>query len=80
MSDKTKKVTQEELTKLQELNNSFTQSKISLGDLELQKENIIGKIKEIKSKFVELEKELIKKYGEESVINLQTGQVTEKKE
>ena len=75
-----KKLTSEELSKLQELNNSFTQSKISLGDLELQKENIIGKIKEIKSKFVELEKELIKKYGEESVINLQTGQVTEKEE
>jgi hypothetical protein len=75
-----KQLTSEELSKLQELNNSFTQSKISLGDLELQKENIIGKIKEIKSKFVELEKELIKKYGEESVINLQTGEVTEKKE
>jgi len=75
-----KKLTSEELSKLQELNNSFTQSKISLGDLELQKENIIGKIKEIKSKFVELEKELIKKYGEESVINLQTGEVTKKKE
>ena len=75
-----KKLTSEELSKLQELNNSFTQSKISLGDLELQKENIIGKIKEIKSKFVELEKELIKKYGEDSVINLQTGLVTEKKE
>jgi hypothetical protein len=75
-----KKLTSEELSKLQELNNSFTQSKISLGDLELQKESIIGKIKEIKSKFVELEKELIKKYGEESVINLQTGEVTEKKE
>jgi len=44
-----KKLTSEELSKLQELNNSFTQSKISLGDLELQKENIIGKIKEIKS-------------------------------
>ena len=75
-----KKLTSEELSKLQELNNSFTQSKISLGDLELQKENIIGKIKEIKSNFVELEKELIKKYGEESFINLQTGEVTEKKE
>jgi len=75
-----KQLTSEELGNLQELNNSFTQSKISLGDLELQKENIIGNIKQIKSKFVELEKELIKKYGEESVINLQTGEVTEKKE
>jgi hypothetical protein len=75
-----KQLTSEELSKLQDLNNSFTQAKISLGDLELQKENIIGNIKQIKSKFVELEKELIKTYGEESVINLQTGEVTEKKE
>jgi hypothetical protein len=75
-----KKLTSEELNELQQLNNSFTQAKISLGDLELQKGEIIGNIKQIKSKFVELEKELIKKYGEDSVINLQTGLVTEKKE
>lgn len=75
-----KKLTSEELNELQQLNNSFTQSKISLGDLELQKGEIIDNIKQIKSKFVELEKELIKKYGEDSVINLQTGLVTEKKE
>ena len=43
-----KQLTSEELGNLQELNNSFTQSKISLGDLELQKENIIGNINKLK--------------------------------
>lgn len=75
-----KKLSQEELSGLQELNKSFTQSKISIGDLEIQKEGLISKVKLIKAQFVKLEQELIKKYGDQSVINLQTGEVTEKKE
>ncbi|QDP56128.1 MAG: hypothetical protein GOVbin3205_71 [Prokaryotic dsDNA virus sp.] len=75
-----KKLSQEELSSLQELNKSFTQSKISIGDLEIQKEGLISKVKLIKAQFVKLEQELIKKYGDQSVINLQTGEVTEKKE
>ena len=75
-----KKLSQEELSSLQELNKSFTQSKISIGDLEIQKEVLISKVKLIKAQFVKLEQELIKKYGDQSVINLQTGEVTEKKE
>lgn len=75
-----KKLSQEELSSLQELNKSFTQSKISIGDLEIQKEGLISQVKLIKAQFVKLEQELIKKYGDQSVINLQTGEVTEKKE
>jgi len=75
-----KNLSQEELSNLQELNKSFTQVKISIGDLEIQKEGLISKVKLIKSQFVQLEQELIKKYGDQSVINLQTGEVTEKKE
>ncbi len=75
-----KKLTQEELTNLQELNNLFTQAKISLGDTELQKVTILSGIQKIKSDFATLENELIKKYGDQSVINLQTGEVTDKKE
>jgi hypothetical protein len=73
-------LSKEELTNLQELNNSFTQAKISLGDTELQKATILSGIQKIKSDFAKLENELIKKYGEDSVINLQTGEVAEKKE
>lgn len=75
-----KKLTSEELSNLQELNNSFTQSKVKLGDLELQKTEVLVKVQQIKKSFGELEKKLIEKYGEQSVINLQTGEVSEKKE
>ncbi len=75
-----KKLTSEELSNLQELNNSFTQSKVKLGDLELQKTEVFVKVQQIKKSFAELEKKLIEKYGEQSVINLQTGEVSEKKE
>jgi hypothetical protein len=74
------KLSKEELSKLQELNNAFTQAKISLGDAEIQKVEILTSIQVIKKEFANLEKELIKNYGEQSVINLQTGEVTDKKE
>tara|TARA_R110000796_G_scaffold239377_1_gene360063 strand:- start:368 stop:604 length:237 start_codon:yes stop_codon:yes gene_type:complete len=74
------KLSKEELSKLQELNNAFTQAKISLGDAEIQKVGILTSIQEIKKDFSALENELIKNYGDQSVINLQTGEVTDKKE
>jgi hypothetical protein len=74
------KLSKEELSKLQELNNAFTQAKISLGDAEIQKVGILTSIQEIKKEFSALENELIKNYGDQSVINLQTGEVTDKKE
>jgi hypothetical protein len=75
-----KKLEKKELERLQELNNSFTKLKISLGDLELKRHETVEKIKQIKDLFLELETKLIDKYGEESVINLETGLVTEKKQ
>ena len=74
------KLSKEELSKLQELNNAFTQAKISLGDAEIQRVGILTSIQEIKKEFSALENELIKNYGDQSVINLQTGEVTDKKE
>jgi|TARA_R110000744_G_C19249653_1_gene550141 hypothetical protein len=74
------KLSKDELSKLQELNNAFTQAKISLGDAEIQKVGILTSIQEIKKEFSALENELIKNYGDQSVINLQTGEVTDKKE
>ena len=74
------KLSKDELSKLQELNNEFTQAKISLGDAEIQKVGILTSIQESKKEFSALENELIKNYGDQSVINLQTGEVTDKKE
>jgi predicted nucleic acid-binding Zn-ribbon protein len=72
------KLSKEELEQLQQLNTEFTKMKISLGDLEIQKSSIISEIAAIKMKFAQHEKKLIEKYGEESVINIQTGEVQQK--
>jgi hypothetical protein len=72
------KVTEEELKRIQELNADFTKSKNALGDLELQKQNIFQHIDMLRKEFSLNEKSLIEKYGEDAVINIQTGEVTKK--
>jgi hypothetical protein len=71
-------VTQEELTKIQELNSEFNKAKMAIGDVELQKQQILRHIEELKLEFSAHEKLLIDKYGEDAVINIQTGEVTQK--
>jgi len=71
-------VTQEELAKIQELNGEFNKAKMAIGDVELQKLNIVRHIEDLKAQFTALEKSLIDKYGSDAVINLQTGEVTQK--
>jgi hypothetical protein len=71
-----KQLTQEELTKIQEMNNTFTQAKIALGDIEIQKHSILSQIKQLRDEFSVNEKELIEKYGANAVINIKTGEVT----
>jgi hypothetical protein len=73
-------VTQEELTKIQELNSEFNKAKMAIGDVELQKQQILRHIEELKAVFSAHEKELIEKYGADAVINIQTGEVTHKTE
>lgn len=72
------KLTQEELELIQSLNTDFTKLKISLGNLELQKQSLLSEVDSLKQKFVDNEMDLINKYGAESVINVQTGEVTAK--
>lgn len=73
-------VSQEELTKIQELNSEFNKAKMAIGDAELQKQTIIRHIEELKLQFSAHEKLLIEKYGADAVINIQTGEVTQKTE
>jgi hypothetical protein len=74
----TKQLTQEELAYLQELRNDYTTAKMELADIELAKHAQLVKIDEIKQMFRANEEVLISKYGENSVINIQTGEVKEK--
>ena len=71
-------VTQEELTKIQELNSDFNKAKTAIADAELQKQAMIRIIDELKVQFSLHEKLLIEKYGKDAVINIQTGEVTQK--
>jgi hypothetical protein len=73
-------LTQEELTKVQSLQAEFTKSKAAIGDLELQKQTLLKLIENLRGDFSVVEQDLIAKYGKDSVINIQTGEVTTKKE
>jgi hypothetical protein len=71
-------VLKEELDKIQAMNNEFAKAKMALGELELNKQGILGQINAMRQEFSEYERILISKYGQDSVINLQTGEVTQK--
>lgn len=70
-----KKLTQEELTQIQGMLNDFNQMKMKLGDAELTKQTIIRKIDKLQEAYIKLENELSDKYGKDSRINVQTGEI-----
>ena len=72
------KLSKEELKELQDLNTEFSKKKMQIGEIEVQKSFIISEINQIKLQFAQNEKKLIEKYGKDSVINLQTGEVQKK--
>ena len=74
------KLSQKELETLQSLNNEFTKTKGAIADVEIQKHSLLNSLVELKEKFAKEEQKLIEKYGENSVVNIQTGEVSEKKE
>jgi hypothetical protein len=73
-----KKISENELENLQKLTGEFNNAKTQLGDLTLQKHLICAKVDELRTEFREMEAELSKTYGEDAVINLETGIVTKK--
>ncbi len=73
------KLTQEELETLNAMNKEFTTMKVQLGELEIQKASMMQTVNVLRARFAQEEEKLIKKYGEDSVINLQTGDVSKNK-
>jgi len=59
------------------LNSEFQSLKTQLGELEIQKSSVLKRVDSIRVEFESLENELINKYGEKSVINLEHGTVTQ---
>ena len=70
----------EELELLQSMSKDYTNAKNMLGDLELKKHDILNDIDAIRRVSAENEKKLISKYGVDAVINMQTGEITRKKQ
>jgi hypothetical protein len=73
-----KKVKDEELKQLQDLNAEFNKIKTQLGDITLQEHGLVLQVQEIKLQFQQAEKGLMETYGENAVINLETGEVKDK--
>ena len=72
------KLEKEELEKLQIATDSLNKFKLSLGELEIQKLDLFGKINALTQEFTKMEQGLIEKYGKDSVINIKTGEVKKK--
>jgi predicted house-cleaning NTP pyrophosphatase (Maf/HAM1 superfamily) len=71
------KLKEKELKSLRDLNSEFQSLKTQLGELEIQKSSVLKRVDSIRVEFESLENELINKYGEKSVINLEHGTVTQ---
>jgi hypothetical protein len=78
MAKKTKeqKLTTEELGEIQGLQQKMYALKVRLGDTVIEQKNTMAQIDIIQTQFKSKEVELIKIYGENAQINLQTGVVT----
>ncbi len=75
-----RKLKDEELKKVQDLNNKFLQAKIKIADTVIGLFNTVPTVEVIQGQFNDLEKELIKEYGENAVIDLRTGEVKDPEE
>jgi len=69
------KLSKEELETLQGLQREFADAKLTLGELEVQKMQVLQKVDLLKKAFAEQEKQLVEKYGEKAVINIKTGEI-----
>ena len=73
-------LSKEQLELLQGLQKQFNDSKFEIADLEIKKADLISGIADIKEKFSEQEKSLMEEFGQNAIINLQTGEVKEEEE
>ena len=73
------KLTEEQLSKLQELVGSINNLQTQIGGLEVQKHQALHQIGGLQEQLSEFQAELQKEYGDVS-INIQDGTITENKE
>jgi len=71
-------MTEVEKEKITTLISQFNNYKLQLGDTYLNQQSLMKKIDEVKVEYALVEKELMETYGSDAIINVETGEVTEK--
>jgi hypothetical protein len=71
-------LTKEELETTQAMHNEFNKIKMQIADVELQRASLLKQVDLLRDEFSKHEKGLMDTYGEDAVINIQTGEVTKK--
>ena len=74
------KITDDELAKVQSFVTEFNTLKMQIGDAELAKSALVIQVDSLKGEYNKYELELMKKYGEDAILNVQTGAITRKEE
>lgn len=69
------KLTKEELELLQGLVTEYNNVKIRIADTEIAKEFLLKEIEAMKASYIKEEKKLLEKYGDDTIINVQTGEI-----
>jgi|TARA_R110000744_G_scaffold152828_3_gene267066 hypothetical protein len=69
------KLTEEELTTLQTIVTDYNNVKIRIADTFISQDILLKEIDTMKSLYMLEEKKLLEKYGDDTVINVQTGEI-----
>ena len=70
-----KKLTQEELKSIQDLNQRFMNTKVAIADAVVSQQAMVEALGTIQAGFKEVEAKMTEKYGENATIDLKTGEV-----
>ena len=72
------KLTEEELKRIQDLNQEFTKAKLEIADNFLRQRASLKQLDDLRVAFCVEEKKLSETYGQDAIIDLATGVVTKK--
>ncbi len=72
------KLEEQEFEKLKELNTASIHLKLAIADAEIRRHALLKESDSLRTLMLQQEQELVNKYGLESVINMETGEVTQK--
>ena len=72
------KLSEEELKRVQDLNQEFTKAKLEIADNVLRQQASLKQLDDLRAAFGVEEKKLSETYGQDAIIDLATGVVTKK--